>query len=212
MRLFVLLFAVLFLQVYGNVHSTKTEKLDKSFVSEMVVPKISELREFTDWDVFVTALVNVESNGDSLIVGKSRDCGILQITPIMIADVNQRIGYERYSLDDAFRVKESIEIFYDFVAHYVPDRDFEKVARRWNGGPKGDTSEKTLHHWNKVQKEFNRLKERSHEEITFYTTCVAPYGSSVERADRSGVAPDRDHSRRRGIGFRQDREYLYASR
>ena len=37
------------------------------------------------------------------------------------------------------------------------DASDEVIARCWNGGPKGYKRKKTLHYWNKVQKEINKL-------------------------------------------------------
>lgn len=42
--------------------------------------------EPSEWDIFVKALIQVESEGKADAVGKTNDVGILQITPIYVKD------------------------------------------------------------------------------------------------------------------------------
>ena len=58
-----------------------------------------EVEEVPEWDVFVEALIQVESEGNPFAVGKTNDLGIFQITPIYVNDVNRILGDERFTLD-----------------------------------------------------------------------------------------------------------------
>ena len=107
------------------------------------------------WRDFIPALVQVESRGNPNALGKNNDRGILQITPILVKEVN-RISGLTYTHDDAWDPEKSIEMFYIIARKYCPEQDFEKMARIWNGGPRGHTKECTIAYWNKVKNELDR--------------------------------------------------------
>ena len=107
------------------------------------------------WKDFIPALIQVESEGNPRALGKNNDRGILQITPILVKEVN-RISGSTYTHDDAWDPEKSIEMFYIIARKYCPEQDFEKMARIWNGGPKGHTKECTIIYWNKVKNELDR--------------------------------------------------------
>ena len=107
------------------------------------------------WKDFIPALVQVESRGDPNALGKNNDRGILQITPILVKEVN-RISGLAYTHDDAWDPEKSIEMFYIIAQKYCPEHDFEKMARIWNGGPRGHTKDYTIAYWNKVKNELDR--------------------------------------------------------
>jgi hypothetical protein len=104
----------------------------------------------------INAIAQVESSGNPNAVGDNGlAVGILQIHPITVKDANRILGREKFKLEDRKSVEKSIEIFYTITNHYTPDWNPEKVARRWNGGPKGDTKQATLGYWNKVRSLIN---------------------------------------------------------
>lgn len=63
----------------GNSVTTKTDYWE-SFQTQL------QLRE---WNLFLRALIQVESGGNSMAIGKNNDGGILQITPIYVEEVNR---------------------------------------------------------------------------------------------------------------------------
>lgn len=107
------------------------------------------------WRDFIPALVQVESRGNPNALGNNNDRGILQITPILVKEVN-RISGLTYTHDDAWDPEKSIEMFYIIARKYCPEQDFEKMARIWNGGPHGHTKDYTVAYWNKVKNELDR--------------------------------------------------------
>ena len=107
------------------------------------------------WRDFIPAPVQVESKGNPNALGKNNDRGILQITPILVKEVN-RISGLAYTHDDAWNPEKSIEMFYIITRKYCPEHDFEKMARIWNGGPHGHTKDYTIAYWNKVKNELDR--------------------------------------------------------
>ena len=106
------------------------------------------------WDNLLDAIIEVESRGNPQALGRANDRGILQITPILVQEVN-RLSDIKYTHDDAWDEEKSKEMFYVIARHYCPDHDFEKMARIWNGGPQGYRKSCTQSYWMKVQREMS---------------------------------------------------------
>jgi hypothetical protein len=70
----------------------------------------------------------------------------------MVEDVNRILGDTVFTLADRLDVERSREMFAVYSNHYTPCGDAEKVARRWNGGPRGDKKRATVKYWRKVSK------------------------------------------------------------
>tara|TARA_R110000751_G_scaffold285599_1_gene389941 strand:- start:1192 stop:1617 length:426 start_codon:yes stop_codon:yes gene_type:complete len=111
------------------------------------------------WDNLVEAVIQVESRGNDSAVGDNgKAVGCLQIHPIVVREVNRLVS-KPYTLDDRYSRAKSIEMFniiseeYDCCEEYTFMQYAEIVARRWNGGPKGDKKTATLEYWEKVKKE-----------------------------------------------------------
>lgn len=112
---------------------------------------LEEQRWREQWDDLINAIIEVESQGNPRALGKANDRGILQITPILVREVN-RLSDTEYTHDDAWDEEKSKEMFYIIAHHYCPEHDFEKMARIWNGGPQGHRKSCTQGYWDKVQK------------------------------------------------------------
>ena len=81
--------------------------------------------------------------------------GLLQITPIMVHDVNRINKLKRidivYTLEDRLDPYKSIEMYYIFNDYYNHSHP-EEIARAWNSGPKWHTkTHKTDRYWEKIQ-------------------------------------------------------------
>jgi len=112
----------------------------------------------------LTALIFVESRGNDSAIGDrhlvgNEAVGALQIRPIMVREVNRickRIGsHQRFTLKDRFDRDKSIHMFMIWREFHHKDSSPEKIARNWNGGPKGYRSSKTEKYWLKIQKQLN---------------------------------------------------------
>lgn len=107
--------------------------------------------------IIADSIMIVESAGDTDAVGDAGNAvGAFQIWPIMVEDVNRIVGEDRFSLDDRTDYEKSLEMFFIYTDHYTPSWVFEKVARRWNGGPDGDQQNSTERYWEKVQIQLSR--------------------------------------------------------
>lgn len=90
--------------------------------------------ERSEWEIFVDALVSVESGGDCNAVGTKNDVGAFQITPIYLAEANRLAGCDKYTLDDRRDYEKSREMFDLVQSHYNPERDVHKAIRLHNPG------------------------------------------------------------------------------
>jgi hypothetical protein len=123
---------------------------------------IEEEAEVVVWDSFVAAVIQVESKGnDNAYCRKEDAVGCLQIRPIMVREVNRILKLNniqmRYTLNDRWRRVKSLEMF-EIMAEEVECCEdltrlefYEIVARKWNGGHRGDKKRSTKKYWKKVK-------------------------------------------------------------
>ena len=93
--------------------------------------------ESFDWNPVIAAIIQVESNGNHR-AKNGNQIGVMQITPILVADCNQILKKKksklRYTLSDRLNVKKSKEMFLIIQEWYNPQNNVEKAIRSWNGG------------------------------------------------------------------------------
>lgn len=89
-------------------------------------------KEPSEWDIFVEALIQVESEGKADAVGKTNDVGILQITPIYVKDVNRILGEDKYDLSCRTDMEKSLEMFEILQGHYNPSKSIDKAIKLHN--------------------------------------------------------------------------------
>lgn len=106
----------------------------------------------TSHDRLIEAIIQVESKGDPNAVGDGgKAVGILQIHKVMVDDCNRIAGFKKFTYEDRKDPAKSREMFRVYTDHYTPSWDAELVAKRWNGGPKGETKPATKEYWAKVK-------------------------------------------------------------
>jgi len=109
-------------------------------------------------DELITAIIHIESTGNPNAVGDTHlnmpSIGCMQIRPIMVREVNRILkksgSDKRFKLKDRKDRDKSIEMFNIWADAYHKDSSFEKMARNWNGGPKGYKKPSTEEYWAKV--------------------------------------------------------------
>lgn len=145
--LFVVIWAVFF-KTYeiGLSQDTSMEEEYEAYFYE-------DIRDnaISDWEIFINALIWVESKGDCMALGKHNDVGVLQITPILVKDCNRIVGYDKYTLEDRYLRDKSIEMFNVIQDHYNPQRDFHWALKLWNSGA-------PLSYHRKVMDKYNEIK------------------------------------------------------
>ena len=99
---------------------------------------------------------------EQAIAAKKREqsVGLLQIRPIMVATVNQIVGYHKYWLEDRTDSIKSVEMFMIYQSYYNPEWNPKKAALLWNMGSnyKKATEQqwkRGLSYWNKVNKQLD---------------------------------------------------------
>lgn len=124
MILFFTLYSVSIFQLGRIMQPTNFE-----FLEDVLFPK----QELTEWDIFIQALIEVESGGNINAVGKTQDLGILQITPIYVAEAN-RLSNKGFTLEDRLSKEKSLEMFNIIQEHHNPNHDIAKAIKLHNPG------------------------------------------------------------------------------
>ena len=150
---------ILLLLAFGCI--TPAEKVKERTIISVAN---SDDYNYSKWDTLVDAIIYVESRGNDSAVGDNgKAVGCLQIHPIMVREVNRLLAkYDiptTYTLEDRYSRDKSIEMFNIVSEEYYCCEDYtfmeyaEIVARRWNGGPRGDKKRSTIKYWDKVTKQ-----------------------------------------------------------
>lgn len=110
---------------------------------------IEQIKAEYDYSQLISAIIAVESKGDEKAVSANgKCCGILQITPILVKEVNQIVGEQRYKLEDRFDREKSIEMFYIMQSTHNPSHDIRKAVAIWN---------RAGWYYRKVMKQYNKV-------------------------------------------------------
>lgn len=131
-------FATLFLfgrytYILGQRNALKThENIVKHEV--IVIPTQSQIDKAKEdsWSDFISALVWVESHGDSNAIGGKDDTGVLQIRKPIVDDCNRILGCEMFSYEDRTDSLKSVLMFNIIQDHYNPTHDKHFALKLWN--------------------------------------------------------------------------------
>lgn len=107
------------------LHSNADKKITK---------KVSVIEKLSNWEILIKSIIQVESRGDRLAIGKTNDVGILQITPVYVKEVNRIIGEEKFTLECRKSIEKSIEMFEIYQNYYNPKKDINKAIKLHNPG------------------------------------------------------------------------------
>ncbi len=100
------------------------------------------------------AIFTVESqNGNPLYMYNEVEdaVGRSQSRKIMVDEVNDLLGYRKYTYCDRWDDSLNVQIFVDYQNIVNPQWDAEMAARKWNGGREGDKKVSTVVYWDKVR-------------------------------------------------------------
>ena len=91
-------------------------------------------QDITEWQLFTLALIDVESEYDTLAENKyTKARGILQIMPIFVKEANRLQDTTKYEWIDAWNVGSSLEMF-NIIN---PEQDIDLAIKRHNPNAKG---------------------------------------------------------------------------
>ena len=115
--------------------------------------------------LFFIALMAVENPQNVDTIGRAGERGPLQITPVVVRDVN-RIHGTTFTLDDCFDYDTSVEIARLYLEHWCarkPGKPATAVdaARIWNGGPRGYEKYSTVAYGIKFHRRYREVVKRS---------------------------------------------------
>lgn len=136
---------------------------------EVPTPELKVVKPTRDLTPLINALMWVESRCDTSAYCKREDAvGVLQIRPIMVKEVNRILRLQGsshiFTLEDRWSKDKSIDMFNVVANYYHETSSYEKIARCWNGGPKGLQKKQTQKYWRKVQKRLNENENSTNRE------------------------------------------------
>lgn len=90
--------------------------------------------QMSEFDLMQLAIIMTESRFDPDARGKAEDSGMYQMRPIYVKEVN-RIWGTNFTIEDAFDVNKSVEIFSLMQGHYNPNKDLDLEIYYHNKSP-----------------------------------------------------------------------------
>lgn len=134
------------------------EVMDNPII-DIIEPEINLINgKIDNREELIEAMAFIESGGNPNAIGDlnlgTPSVGLLQIRPIMVREVNRIL--KNQGLEKRFRNKDrkdstkSIEMFNIWADTYHLNSSYEKMARNWNGGPKGYRKPATSYYWFKI--------------------------------------------------------------
>jgi hypothetical protein len=142
-----------------GINKEDIEVIDNHIV-DIIEPEINLINgKIDNREELIEAMAFVESGGNPATIGDinlgTPSVGLLQIRPIMVREVNRILRKQgldkRFKNSDRKSGDKSIEMFNIWADAYHLNSSYEKMARNWNGGPKGYKKSATAHYWKKVQ-------------------------------------------------------------
>jgi hypothetical protein len=149
-----ILFWISILGGHANGHCSSEDKVagvSSSRVEDELLKK---------WHHIYEAIAEIESRRTPGVISRSgKYVGYLQISPILVKEVNRILGKEVYSGKDRLNKEKSIEMFVIFQEHHNQGGSFEKACRLWCSGDIHCMKNKTTF----ATSYFNRVLRKYHE-------------------------------------------------
>lgn len=96
------------------------------YQSAMDLLREQHKNDLTEWDKLILAISFTESRFNPDAVGKAGDTGHLQITPVYVKEINRLYGTD-YTIEDAFDIDKSLEMFYLMQQFKNPTGNLEQA-------------------------------------------------------------------------------------
>jgi hypothetical protein len=113
------------------------------------------------------SMIDYESQFIADTTNKNSDAvGLVQTRCIMVDEINRKFKFKKYTYEDRLNPVKSYQMLLDFQLFYNKERNLEKTAKTWHGGPNGMYKTSTIGYWNQIKL---RLKNRlTPLEYTFF--------------------------------------------
>lgn len=118
-----------------NIHlqrELQEERENHTPADTTVIAEETDDQRLSDWQILLLGMAMTESEFYPTARGKNDDWGILQLTPIYVAEANRVTGERRWSHEDAWSISRSLEIFNAVQEHRNPEGDLSKAIRLHN--------------------------------------------------------------------------------
>lgn len=132
--LFWLILLLATISIFSKRNAVKTN--ENAVKTNTVVVYVPNGSENLNWSVFIEALCWIESEDNPKAVGNNNDVGVLQITPVLLEEVNRLLSVsgssKSYTLEDRYDRGKSIEMFNIIQNAYNPDKCPHWALKLWN--------------------------------------------------------------------------------
>ena len=110
------------------------EEQEGPVIKEQAPAAVCQPDTLSEWQVLQMAIIFTESRFNPAAVGKAKDSGIMQITPIYVKEVNRLAGTS-YTMEDCFDIDKSLEMFGIMQALKNPAQDIDSAIYYHNKSP-----------------------------------------------------------------------------
>ena len=107
--------------------------------------------------LLLSALIQIESAGNDLALGRHGELGALQIKPILVRDVNRIMGTS-YAHAQVTNRATATFIAHAYLSHYGRNLSDESLARIWQGGPKALKRSSSRAYGRRVMRELQSME------------------------------------------------------
>jgi len=125
----------------------------KAFAPSERVMYIPEGTVINPYEAIWEATCYIETRHNAYAIGdlnfKEGSYGIAQIRRSRLLDYYQQTGIW-YNVTDMFSIEKSKEVWMYYASQYYPWQ-IDRIAREWNGGPRGMQKKSTIKYFKKVK-------------------------------------------------------------
>ena len=111
--------------------------LETKHQDEVAETTITDYVPLSEWELLQLAIIKTESDFDANAVGKTKDLGCMQITPIYVAEINRLCDTTIFYHLDAFDVSKTLDMYDIYQSAKNPEHNIHKAISLHN--PNGDT-------------------------------------------------------------------------
>lgn len=120
--------------IYASKHREETPAPEAPKYSAVQLLRNLHKGELTEWQMLTMAICYTESKFRDEARGSAGDSGQFQLISVYIAEVNRLYGTD-YTIEDAFDLSKSLEMFNLLQDYYNPSHGIEEGIKHHNRSP-----------------------------------------------------------------------------